>query len=372
MRLPVRHGVPAAELEATGLSLSEAGLLVSAPVLGVLLALVGWGALTDRVGERGVLTAGLSGAALALAAASVMRSTAATGVLLIIAGASGSCAQVASGRLTLGWFGAHERGLAMGLRQSAQPLGIALAALVLPRVSGSGPAAGFRFLSAGCAAGVLLTLAGVHDPDRRDAAGIRSGSPYRGSYLWRLHLASALLVVPQFTVSTFGFDYLVDERGWAVGAAGTVLATAAVAGAGARLGAGWWSDRVGNRLGPMRLLALVITVVLGLLAVCAALGVRPGSGLDAVIVILVALAAIVTVSTNGLSFTAVAERAGRPWAGRALGVQNTVQNMAAAATPPVLAVLITAGGDWGYPAVFSCAVAFPLAGALLTPVAAER
>jgi sugar phosphate permease len=38
----------------------------------------------------------------------------------------------ASGRLVLGWFGPGERGLAMGLRQTAQPLGTMLAAAILP------------------------------------------------------------------------------------------------------------------------------------------------------------------------------------------------------------------------------------------------
>ena len=56
--------VPA--FRADGLTLTQAGALVSAPVLGVLVALVVWGAVTDRVGERWVLVAGLAGAAVAL------------------------------------------------------------------------------------------------------------------------------------------------------------------------------------------------------------------------------------------------------------------------------------------------------------------
>jgi hypothetical protein len=78
---------------------------------------------------------------------------------------------------------------------------------------------------------------------------------------------------------------------------------------------------------------------------------------------------VVAVSTNGLAFTAVAEFAGPAWAGRALGVQNTGQNALAAATPPVLALTI---GSIGFAASFAMVAVFPLAAALLIPVAAER
>jgi hypothetical protein len=68
-----------------------------------------------------------------------------------------------------------------------------------------------------------------------------------------------------------------------------------------------------------------------------------------------------------LAFTAVAEYAGPHWAGRALGIQNTGQNLMAAATPPVAAALIAADG---YPAAFAVAAVLPLAAAALVPVAA--
>jgi MFS family permease len=42
-----------------GLSLVQAGLLASAPTLGMVMTLIAWGALTDRIGERWVLAAGL-------------------------------------------------------------------------------------------------------------------------------------------------------------------------------------------------------------------------------------------------------------------------------------------------------------------------
>jgi MFS family permease len=94
------------------------------------------------------------------------------------------------------------------------------------------------------------------------------------------------------------------------------------------------------------------------------------AGLDLPIAVpLVVLATVVTVADNGLAFTAVAERAGPFWSGRALGVQNTVQFLTAAAVPPLAGLAVV----WfGYPATFALAAVFPVAALALVPVADER
>ena len=285
----------------------------------------------------------------------------ALGACLVAAGASGGSVYAASGRLILGWFAASQRGLAMGIRQSAQPLGVAVAAVSLPTLAAHGLAAGLTFLGAFCLAAVLLVIVVVRDPAHQARAGAqRDGSPYRAPALWRIHAASALLVVPQFTVATFALVFLVTARHWPAPAAGALLAVSATAGAASRLAAGYWSDRVGSRMRPMRALALAISAVLVALAAAAA---------DTSVLAVPALlaASVLAVSTNGLAFTAVAEYAGPDSAGRALGIQNTGQNLLAAATPPVIAVLIAAHG---YAIAFAAAAVLPLAAAALVPVAA--
>jgi MFS family permease len=351
---------------ADGLTLAQAGLLVSAPVFGLLCALVLWGAVTDRVGERWVLTAGLAGASAALVAAASVERLALVGGLLFVAGAASACVQVASGRLILSWFPVTERGLAMGLRQTGQPLGIGVAALVLPGLGARDPSAALYFLAAGCAGAAVLLAVGVRDVVREPASAGQAASPYRGDYLWRIHLAGAVLVIPQFTIGVFAFNYLVNDQGWSRTVAGPVLAGAQVGGAVGRLAVGWWSDRTGNRLGVMRVLCLGTSGVLLVLALGAASG-------TAIIVVAVVIASVLTVSTNGLSVTAVGERAGRSWAGRALGIHSTGQNAAAAVTPPAIAAVITGIGPVsGYPAAFAAVVVLPLIAAAVLPVAAER
>jgi MFS family permease len=352
---------------AEGLSLEQASILVACPTAGLLLTLVAWGAAADRWGERLVLGVGLALAGVILLAASAVHGPGALGVCLALAGAAGASVYAASGRLILGWFPARQRGLAMGIRQSAQPLGVMVAALVLPALGAVSRAAALLFLGTFCLAAALLVAVAVRDPARppRAAQGGRAGSPYRGRpgrVLGRIHAASALLVVPQFAVATFALVFLVDEHGLAATTAGRLLAVAQACGAASRLGAGAWSDRVGSRLRPMRQLTLAIALIIATLAAGAA--VRAPWAVGALLV-----AVVLTVSTNGLSFTAVAEHAGSSWAGRALGVQNTGQNALAAATPPALAVVI---GAAGYPAAFGIVVLFPLAAAALLPVHEER
>jgi sugar phosphate permease len=175
--------------------------------------------------------------------------------------------------------------------------------------------------------------------------------------LWRIHAASALLVLPQFTVAAFGLTYLVDTQGWTPVDGGRLLALAQVGGAAARLAAGWWSDRVASRTGPLRLVSLAISVVLVVLATATAT--RSASA-----VALLVAASVITVSPNGLAYTAVAEYAGGSWAGRALGIQNTGQNAVAALTPPLIATLVASRG---YVPAFLLAGALPVLATALVP-----
>ena len=401
-----------------GFSLELASTLVACPTAGLLVTLIAWGAAADRWGERVVLASGLGVAGPVLIVAASVHGAAGLALCLAVGGAAGGSVFAASGRLILGWFERHERGLAMGIRQSAQPLGVALAAATLPALGAAGTGRPLLFLGAFCLLAAILVLALVRDPPRPQAAPAgasqaqepdagrparlakikrerRSGmtaamatvkplpargrgqhfrrnqkgsdkaslaSPYRQPVLWRIHAASALLVVPQFTVATFALVYLVDGRGWTALAAGRLLTIAQVGGAASRLGAGYWSDRVGSRMFPMRILAAGTAVGIAALAGAVA------AGATAAVPLLVACG-VVGVSTNGLSFTAVAEYAGSAWAGRALGIQNTGQNALAAATPPVLALAI---GSLGFAASFGLVVAFPIAAAALVPVATER
>ena len=83
---------------------------------------------------------------------------------------------------------------------------------------------------------------------------------------------------------------------------------------------------------------------------------------------MVIVASVITVSDNGLAFTAIAEIAGPFWSGRALGTQNTSQLLTAGVAPPVFGALI---GVAGYAAAFAVCALFPLIAIPLVPVDAD-
>ena len=178
-------------------------------------------------------------------------------------------------------------------------------------------------------------------PPRAEAAEADLANPYRGSsVLWRIHAVSVLLVVPQVVVWTFTLVWLMSDRGWSAASAGAMVTAAQVLGAAGRIAAGRWSDMVGSRLRPIRTIALAAAAAMGLLALT--------GWLDSPIsVAVMVIASVITVSDNGLAFTAIAEIAGPFWSGRALGTQNTSQLLTAGIAPPLFGGLI---GVAGYPA----------------------
>ncbi|MGT2427343.1 MFS transporter [Amnibacterium kyonggiense] len=219
-----------------GVPLAQVGLLVAAPTIGLVLTLVAWGALADRVGERWVIAGGLALAAVLTALAALAGGLVPVGVLLLLAGgATGSC-NAASGRVVVGWFPKRRRGLAMGIRQMSQPLGVAVAALVVPPLAAAGGVALPLVVGAGATGALAVACAvGIADPPR-PARHVLAGAanPYRRDrFLLRVHVVSLLLVVPQFTLSTFGLLWLIAGLRWSATAAGVVVAVAQFAGAGA-------------------------------------------------------------------------------------------------------------------------------------------
>lgn len=351
-------------VEREGLSLAEAGLVAAAPTVGVMLTLVAWGVLADRRGERLTLLVGLGATVVFGALAALSGSLVALAGCLLLGGAAAASTSSASGRVVVGWFPPGRRGLAMGIRQMAQPTGVGVAAITMAAVADTASVHAALWVPAiACALALVVVAVVVADPTRpaRPAAG--TPSPYsKDSYLGRIHGVSVLLVVPQFVVWTFALAWLVQDRDWSPAAAGGLVALAQVGGALGRIAAGQLSDMVASRLRPLRWVSVAAAAVMLLLGLLAGLG-------HALAVPLVVLATVITVADNGLAFTAVAERAGPFWSGRALGVQNTAQFLAASAVPPVAGLAIT---HTGYAATFALVATFPLVAITLVPVRAER
>jgi MFS family permease len=344
-----------------GISLTEAGLLASMPSWGMVVTLVLCGYVLDRVGERIVLTAGSALTAAAAYAAASAHSMVWMGIYLFLGGMAAASCNAAGGRLVSAWFPPRRRGLAMGIRQTAQPLGIALGALVIPELSERGPRSGLMFLALMCTVAAVASALGIVDPprkSRKQATEEELASPYRGSFvLWRIHAVAGLLMMPQTVTVTFMLVWLMDHHGWSVAAAGGLVTLSQMLGAMGRIAVGRWSDRVGSRMRPVRAIAIAAALTLFPLALTD----KTGSGYD---VLLMVAISVISVLDNGLEATAITELAGPFWSGRALGMQNTTQRLVAAAGPPLFGALIMTAG---YPAAWALCGLFPLAAVPLVP-----
>src|SRR6476660_8251829 len=120
------------------LTVGEVGIVLGAAGIGMLPTLLPWGLLADRIGERLVIVLGLTGAAAALFATAETSTLAQLVGMLALAGAFSASVNAASGRAVMGWFGADERGLALGIRQTAIPIGTASAAATFPWLASTG------------------------------------------------------------------------------------------------------------------------------------------------------------------------------------------------------------------------------------------
>jgi nitrate/nitrite transporter NarK len=277
----------------------------------------------------------------------------------------------------------------------ATPLGGGIAALALPAMAGHG---GLRTALLALAAGALAAAAASAiwirtPPPAGPVSSARAEPPAGGNAaregrpaplpdgrpgplldgrpaplwdrrIWRLATGGALLVGGQISLVSYLTLFLHDQRHWSAGSAAGVLAAVQLGGAAVRVIAGRWSDRRGVRIAPMRELALAGTV---LFAVTAALADGPTALLLPVIVV----TGVVSMSSNGLAFTATGEIAGQARAGSAMGLQNTALFAAGAIAPVVFGAIAE---HVGWPAGFALLAVSAAAGwRLLAPLTpAER
>lgn len=351
-----------------GISLAQVGTIASMPSLGMVFFLLVWGSLADRFGERLVLNLGFAMAVVICMAALVATDPLMLTICFLLGGGAVSSFNVAAGRLIMAWIPKKRRGLAMGMRFMSSSVAMAFAAITLPHLASTGGIRTALLLPlAFIVAGLVVCLIFLREPPRFPKPRINSAvtpdeppqlNPYRMSwYLQRVHAVSALLTFPQLTLQTFSLIFLITELGWSPVAAGWLIAAAQIFVAFSRLFSGHISDVIG-RLRLVRLVAFALSGVLLMLALSTALG------WSVVTAVLLVAASTLASSYNSPAFTAVAEYAGPRWTGRALGVQNTAQNISAFAVGPVAGGLIA---TLGYPLTFVLLTLAPVSSVLIVP-----
>jgi MFS family permease len=338
-----------------GLSLSETGVVLGAIGIGMLFTLLPWGLVADRVDERWVIATGLTGAAGALAAASATHGFAAVTGTLVATGALGASVNAASGRAIMAWFPSSELGMALGIRQTAIPIGGALGALALPALASTGGTrVAFLFLAGACLTGAVIAAVFVRGGSREEPELGEVTQPLRDPRMWLLGTGTGLYLVAQIGLTAFVVLFLHQHHHVSGHAAGAVLAAIYVLAIAARIGSGRISDRLGSRLEPLR------TIGVALALFTAAVAVATEAPL-ALLVPLFVVAGVLSMSWNGLAYASAAEMAGAARTGAALGFQQTLLGVVVAASPPVIAAIAT--HSWR--AAFFVAAAGPAVGVLI-------
>jgi sugar phosphate permease len=344
------------------LTLTQVGVMLAAVSVGSVPTLLIWGVVADRIGERAVIAVGQAGTAAALVWAAYAPSFGALVAALTLAGAIGAGVNAASGRAVMAWFGEDERGLALGIRQMAVPLGGAVAAIALPLLNEHiSLHAAFDGLAIGCLVAAVVGAVLLRVEPAEDHSML--ARPLRDPRVWRICIASTFYVTTQISLLGFLVLFLHERRGVSTSVAAGALAITQVLGGIARVAVGRVSDRLRMRIVPLRWLALGLTSSAG---AATALLDAPVWLVTAALVV----AGTFALAWNGLSFTATAEAAGRARSGAAIGLQQTFLSVGGIAAPIAFAAAVH---HYSWRAAFVLAAASPLVGyVLLSPLAERR
>jgi nitrate/nitrite transporter NarK len=286
-------------------------------------------------------------------------------VLLFLASAAGASVNAASGRAVMQWFTPEERGLALGIRQTAIPLGAGVAAVALPLAESLGGVdAAFVLLGALCLAAALVAALVIREAQVQDAELEGDAIPWtlRDRRLWTLSFGSGLYLFGQLPFMSFAVLFLHDVHGVSPARAGAVLAVFQAGAVLTRIGAGRLSDRLGNRLRPLRWIGLGSAA--GLLVTALVADRRLPLVVTAIVV-----AGAISMAWNGLSLTAAAELAGRARSGAAIGFQQTTLGVVGVVVPVVFVVLVE---STSWRAAFALCALGPLVGWWMLGTLRER
>ena len=300
------------------------------------------GVLTDRFGERTMVAVSGSVMTFALVLSTVVPSYPWLVACLGIFGAGYAGSMPAGGRAILGWF-VHDRGFAMGIRQTGVPLGGLIGAIVLPLAALH--LGGYRAALLVAAALVAVPTAIVcvvyrEAPNdrpppttvRRLLGGMRR--LVRDPRLIAVTLTCMTLVIGQLALNGFFTVTAIQVVHVSPALAGTAFSCAFAAATVARLFWGWYSDTY------MRESRIILLGVLSAFGAAASLAVAFLQPANAGLLIPAAFAlGFFGAGWNGVMAAALAEIGGADRAGSAIGLTLTAIFTASAVGPIVFGAI---------------------------------
>ncbi len=354
-----------------GLSLAAVGLLNTFIYIGTMLGSLPSGWLTDKLGSRTVMIVGtLAGAGLAIAIALFAQSQWLFIPFLFLVGLVIASATPAGSQAVAQSFPPERRGLVIGLRQMAVPLGGALAAAILPAVAYVADWRWASVVAAMIALVAALLAARLYHENLPPNAGPQGSHPVLMEVLRERNIllaavAGITLPTGQFVMITYLILFLKERYGVPELTGAALLTAAQFAGAFSRVFWSWLSDKLGGQRKP--LLVMMISLA-GLSAVMLA-WLPPGTPLlvKALVVVLYGATAL---GWQGLHFSLLTELSPPGWEGRVVGFGLIFTSIGIASAPPLFGLLVDLSQNYALgwivqAAVFGC-------GALLLSSVVER
>jgi sugar phosphate permease len=332
-----------------GISTAEAALMLSFFSTGIMLMAFPAGSATDRVGERTVLTIGLTAAGLFTVLAAVQSHYLLAAALVGLAGLGAAPTHPAGSRLVLRLFPPRERGMAIGARQTAVPMGgLVVAALVAPLTTAISWRAGLASTGVCILVAAMMVALFLVDPGPRKAStskGLRADALalVRNRNFMLANLAAVLMNIAQVSVTSFLSLFILQELDDGAAVAAIALAVVNVTAGIGRIVSGHVSDQL---FGGLRA-KLLLLVQAGALVAALWLAAMPG-GYVPLLIACCALVGCTIVGWNALGVALVAESAGYERAGGAAGLSTTSVYTITMLVPPLFGMLIDALGSVRY------------------------
>ena len=323
------------------LSKAQLGVAFTAMFVGATCFTAISGVFTDRWGERVMVLASGVVMTIALLAAPLVPHYPWLVAWLTIFGAGYAASTPAGGRAILAWFD-HDRGFAMGIRQTGVPVGGLIGALTLPFVASfAGLRAAFVYAALMVAVPTAIAYLGYREMRDESAPMVTLASVARGMRalirdprLFAVTFTCMILAATQLEMNTFVTITAVNAVGTSAKIAALAFASAHAAATFGRLGWGYVSDRVlgGERLVPLAVICVLAAVAAGALGLL-------GRGEIVPLFIASMLLGLSGAGWNGLFAAALAEVGGTERAASALGIGLTAVFGASAVAPTAFGAL---------------------------------
>lgn len=338
------------------LSSAQIGLLCSAVTIGSMIAQIPAGIVCDLFSPGRIIALGLGIIGVSALAVSSAHSYLGSFSLLVFLGLGVGCNQAPASKAVVLWFPSKGRATAMGVKQTGIAVGGFFASILLPALAVFND---WRFAFQGAGLASLISAAVVFFLYKNPSPNPGSGQTrlFRKEFIFRLVwdrdfllicLTGILLMIVQYSFSTYFILYCHDVLGMPVQRSGFLLALSFASGAFGRVGWSLLSDFV---FGARRKIVVVLIGITGALASAAFI---PLGAWDLPYAVYAAAAVFgfVGLGWNAIYLTIAAEFPGSELAGTATGMVFLISNLGVIVGPPFFGYLIDATGSYHWSWLF--------------------